>query len=74
MTGVGGCSWGRPGRGHRWSAGAVFEVAEVVDCGLAGPPGAGGVADAGPVDCVRAKCPAPTAEVSHREGDTFASS
>jgi len=38
---------------------AVFEVAEVVDCGLAGLPGAGGVADAGPVDCVRAGCPAP---------------
>jgi len=46
--------------------GVVFEVAEVVDCGLAGPPGAGGVADAGPVDCVRARCPAPTAGVVGR--------
>jgi len=45
--------------------GAVFEVAEVVDCGLAAPPGAGG-ADAGPVDCVRARCPAPTAGVVGR--------
>jgi len=45
--------------------GAVFEVAEVIDCGLAGPPGAGGV-DAGPVDCVRAKCPASTAGVVGR--------
>jgi len=46
--------------------GAVFEVAEVVDCGLAGPPGADGVGDAGPVDCVRARCPAPTAGVVGR--------
>jgi len=46
--------------------GAVFEVAEVVDCGLAGPPGTGGVGDAGPVDCVRARCPAPTAGVVGR--------